>query len=198
MDEPNAELPSPAPARRLAGHPSSQRAKRLWRSALTLLTAVAISASVFAISRRVEPRQFARYGYPGVFIISLLGNATIILPAPSLAVVSVVGSVLNPFLVGLCAGIGEALGEMTGYLAGYSGRAVVEDRERYRRVVEWTQKYGLWVVLALSIFPNPLFDLAGIAAGALKVPPLKFLLVCWIGKTIKTILFAWGGRAILF
>jgi membrane protein YqaA with SNARE-associated domain len=161
-----------------------------------LAIAVLISASVFVISDRVE--QFGRYGYPGVFLVSMLGNATIILPAPSLAVVSVMGSVLNPYLVGLCAGAGEALGELTGYLAGYSGRAVIEDQKNYERIVRWSQKHGLWVVLMLSIFPNPLFDLAGIAAGALKVPLRQFLLVCWIGKTIKTILFALGGRALLF
>ena len=165
---------------------------------LSLLIAAAISVSIFVISKRVDTSQFARYGYPGVFVISLLGNATIILPAPSLAVVSVVGSVLNPFLVGLCAGIGEALGELTGYLAGYSGRAVIEDRERYEQMVRWMQKVGLWVILGLSIVPNPMFDLAGIAAGALKVPLPKFLLVCWVGKTIKTTLFALGGKAILF
>jgi membrane protein YqaA with SNARE-associated domain len=157
---------------------------------------VAISISVFVISDRVE--QFGRYGYPGVFLVSLLGNATIVLPAPSLAVVSVMGSVLNPYLVGLLAGAGEALGELTGYLAGYSGRAIIEDQEQYERLVRRTQKYGLWVIFLLSIFPNPLFDLAGIAAGALKIPVSSFLLVCWIGKTIKTVLFALGGKALLF
>lgn len=176
--------------------PPRRRKAQLWRSVAGLAVATLISVSVFVISDRVE--QFGRYGYPGVFLVSLLGNATIILPAPSLAVVSVMGSVLNPYLVGLCAGAGEALGELTGYLAGYSGRAVIEDQGNYRRITQWTQKHGLWVVLALSIFPNPLFDLAGIAAGALKVPLRQFLVVCWIGKTIKTILFALGGHALLF
>jgi len=169
---------------------------RLWRPAIGLGIAVAISISVFVISDRVE--QFGPYGYPGVFVISLLASATIVLPAPSLAVVSVVASVLNPFLVGLSAGAGETLGELTGYLAGLSGRAVVENRDQYEQMVGWTQKYGLWVIFALSVFPNPFFDLAGIAAGALKIPVRKFLMVCWVGKTIKTTLFALGGKAALF
>jgi uncharacterized membrane protein YdjX (TVP38/TMEM64 family) len=61
----------------------------------------------------------------------------------------------------------------------------------------WTDKYGLWVVFVLSVIPNPLFDLAGIAAGAVKIPALQFLLVCWLGKTVKTTLFALGGSALL-
>ena len=104
---------------------------------------------------------------------------------------------LNPFLVGFVAGMGESLGELTGYLAGYSGRAVVQDRANYERLVGWMQKYGLWVIFAFSVFPTPLFDLAGIAAGALKIPVHKFLIVCWVGKTIKTILFALGGKAVM-
>lgn len=183
------------PLRPSARTSAQRRTDRLWRSGVALAITVLISVSIFVISDRVE--QFGRYGYPGVFIVSLLGNATIILPAPSLAVVSVVGSVLNPYLVGLCAGVGEALGELTGYLAGYSGRAVIEDQEHYARLVKWTRKYGLWVIFALSVFPNPLFDLAGIAAGVLKIPVRSFLLVCWIGKTIKTTLFALGGNALL-
>jgi uncharacterized membrane protein YdjX (TVP38/TMEM64 family) len=147
------------------------------------------------MSSRVE--QFGLYGYPGVFAINLLGNATVILPAPSLAVVSVMGTVLNPFLVGLAAGAGAAIGELTGYLAGWGGRAVIGDKERYERMLGWTSKYGLWLVFVLSVIPNPLFDLAGIAAGAIKIPVLQFLLVCWLGKTVKTTLFALGGSALL-
>jgi membrane protein YqaA with SNARE-associated domain len=168
---------------------------RYARAAMALAIAIMISAAVFVIGNRIE--RFERYGYPGIFLLNLLSSATIVVPAPGLAVVSIMGSVLNPWLVGLCAGTGDALGELTGYLAGYSGRAVIEDQARYEQMARWTQRYGLWVILVLSIIPNPLFDLAGIAAGALKVPLARFLLICWIGKTIKTTLFALGGQSLL-
>ncbi|MBN1642703.1 MAG: VTT domain-containing protein [Anaerolineae bacterium] len=178
------------------GRPGS--ASRSWvkwtRLVLTLVLAAGISVAVFALSDRVE--HFGRYGYPGIFVLSLLSSATIVIPAPSLAMVPVMGAVLNPYLVGLCAGAGDTLGELTGYLAGYSGRAVVEDSARYDKIHRWTQRYGLWVILVLSVIPNPLFDLAGIAAGALKIPLGRFMLVCWCGKTIKTVLFALGGQSI--
>jgi membrane protein DedA with SNARE-associated domain len=150
---------------------------------------------VYRVSERVE--QFGLYGYPGVFVISLLGNATVVLPAPGLAIVSLAGSILNPYLVGLSAGAGSALGELTGYLAGYSGQAAVPDTAKYEQMVAWMRQYGLWMILVLSVIPNPLFDLAGIAAGALKIPVHHFLLVCWLGKTIKTTVFALGGSALL-
>ena len=99
--------------------PLRRALQRLWRPALGLGIAIAISVLVYRIEGQAE--QFAPYGYPGIFVINLLGNATVALPAPSLAIVSVAGSVLNPYLVGLFAGAGSALGELTGYLAGYSG-----------------------------------------------------------------------------
>lgn len=187
QDEPRQPMSS-APA------PSEPVGRRVWRSVLALTLAVVITVAVIIIGRRVDPAQFQRYGYLGVLVINLLGNATIIMPVPSLAVVSAVGPFLNPFLVGVVAGLGASFGELTGYLAGYSGRAVIEDRETYDRMVNWTNKYGLWVIFVLAIIPNPLFDVAGIVAGALKVPVWQFLLTCWAGKTIKMVIFALGGH----
>jgi membrane protein YqaA with SNARE-associated domain len=154
---------------------------------------LALLITLVIVAFRDELARFENYGYAGVFLISLLGNATVILPAPSLAVVFSMGGVLNPLFVGLVAGVGEALGELTGYLAGYGGRAVIEDWQMYGRLKRWMQRHGSATILTLSAIPNPIFDLAGIAAGALRFPLERFLLSCWVGKTIKTIAFAYIG-----
>jgi membrane protein YqaA with SNARE-associated domain len=154
---------------------------------------LAVVVTLVIVAFRDELARFERYGYPGVFLISLLGNATVILPAPSLAVVFGMGGLLNPLFVGLVAGVGEALGELTGYLAGYGGRAVIEDREMYGRLERWMQRHGSVTVFVLSAIPNPIFDLAGIAAGVLRFPLQRFLLSCWVGKTLKTTAFAFAG-----
>ena len=52
---------------------------------------------------------------------------------------------------------------------------------------------GLIPILVLAIIPNPFFDLAGIAAGTLKMPVWQFLLACLVGKTIKMVAFAYAG-----
>jgi len=122
-----------------------------------------------------------------------LANATVIIPAPGVAVVFAMGNIFNPFLVALAAGTGGAIGELSGYLAGFSGQAIVENTKAYNRVSPWVQKYGAWAILVLSAIPNPFFDLAGIAAGVAKIPVWKFLLFCWIGQIIKMGLFAFAG-----
>lgn len=171
---------------------------RVWQRYRGHLVALFVSLAITAliVTFRRELADLAGYGYVGVFFISLLGNATVILPVPSLAVVFAGGGVLNPLLVGLVAGVGEPLGELTGYMAGFGGSAIVEDRERFRRVQEWMERRGFVTVLVLSAIPNPLFDLAGISAGMLHYPVTKFLVACWIGKTIKALAIAHLGSGL--
>ncbi|HHX63374.1 MAG TPA: VTT domain-containing protein [Chloroflexi bacterium] len=173
----------------------SQRALAFWRRyssrILALLFSVGITAAILIY--REELANLRGYGYLGVFLISVLGNATIILPVPSLAVVFAGGGVLNPLWVGVVAGLGEPIGELIGYMAGYGGSAVVENRERFERMKDWMQRRGFLTIFVLAAIPNPLFDLAGMTAGALRFPVGKFLLACWLGKTLKAFVIAHLG-----
>lgn len=156
-----------------------------------LIVSLVITTLVLVFHRQIAALR--AYGYLGVFLISLLGNATVILPVPSLAVVFAGGGVLNPILVGLVAGVGEPLGELTGYLAGYGGSVVVRERGLYERVNGYMQRRGFLTLFVLSAIPNPLFDIAGITAGMLKYPVGKFLIACWLGKTLKALVIAFLG-----
>jgi len=107
------------------------------------------------------------------------------------------GAIFNPIYIALAAGAGGALGELSGYLAGFSGQAVIERTNIYERFHGWIEKNGFPAILILAAIPNPFFDAAGIAAGILKMPLLRFLLAVWIGVTIKMFLFAWIGSTSL-
>ena len=165
------------------------------RALFPLLVALSTSLIIIALISHFEDQIEALkgYGYLGGFVIGLLGNATVILPAPSIVFTAALGGVLNPILVGVSVGAGEALGEMTGYLAGISGKELVKNRARYGTVRLYMDRYGVWVLFGLAAFPNPLFDIAGITAGVLRIPVWKFLLSAWAGKTAKAIAFAGAG-----
>jgi len=171
------------------------------RLRLTILRIAAlifvIGISIFIFSIRDKAEQLQGYGYLGIFAVAFLAYATVLLPAPGIAIVFSWGSVFHPAGVALAAGVGAALGELSGYLAGFSGQAVIEKSGIYQRLTEFMQKHGGWAVLLLSAIPNPFFDLAGAAAGALKMPIPKFLFWCWIGETIKMLIFAYAGAASL-
>ena len=158
---------------------------------LGLFAVVAISIFIFIF--REKAQEYAALGYPGIFLIALLANATVIVPAPGLAIVFTMGSVFNPLAVALAAGSGAAIGELTGYLAGLSGQIFAERSKAYQLVLPVVQKFGGWAILLLSAIPNPLFDLAGIAAGACKIPVHRFLLFCWFGQLIKMSAFSLAG-----
>lgn len=174
-----------------ANAPRSWSRRELLSRLLAIAVVIVVTLTIWRMADRLE--QFRLWGYPGVFVVSFLGNATVVLPAPSLALVFAMGGVLNPLWVGLVAGPAEALGELTGYLTGYSGQAIVENHRMYERLARWMQRNGALTVFILSMIPNPFFDLAGIAAGVLRYPVPRFLLFCWLGKTIKTLAFAFAG-----
>lgn len=158
---------------------------------LSIIAVVGVTVYIYSIREHVQ--DFAAYGYPGIFLIALMANATVFLPAPGIAVVFAMGSIFNPLGVALAAGTGGALGELSGYLAGFSGQAVVERTDLYEKISPWIQKYGGWAILFLAAIPNPFFDIAGIAAGIAKMPLWKFLLFCWVGQLIKMAAFALAG-----
>ncbi|KUK46030.1 MAG: putative membrane protein [Anaerolinea thermophila] len=162
---------------------------------IVLLAVIALT--VFLVIIRDEIQALKGYGYPGIFLFSILANATIFVPVPGVMFTSAMGAVFNPLFVSIAAGAGAALGELSGYLAGFSGQAVVEGSERYQRVVRWMEKYGDIIILLLAFIPNPLFDLAGIIAGILKMPIWKFLIYCVIGKILKMMMFAYAGNWVM-
>jgi len=176
---------------------------------LMLLFVIAITVGIYFVYGRHPERllELKNYAYWGAFLISLIGNATVILPGAVLPILSTIGVVLypvtgpsGPIIVGWVGGIGAAIGEMTGYMVGYSGRGVVERMKLYNRLVEWLRRWGTLAIFILSLVPF-FFDLAGIAAGVLRFPLWKFILACWLGRTILyvgiVLAAGWGWETVL-
>lgn len=178
-----------------------------WRLEYTLLITIAVLLTAFAVAFfyfGADVSNLRRYGYAGVFLINLIGAASILLPSPAAASVIGGGALLDDFLgvpafiwVGLVAGSAEALGEFSGYAAGYGGRIVVEKRPEYQKIHGWMQRRGTITMFVMSTVPNPLFDVAGLAAGAVRMPIGRFFGAVLAGKIIKDIwLAALGGLGV--
>ena len=139
---------------------------------------------------RNEIANLQGYGLLGIFLISILGNATIVIPAPVVVTAFIGGSVFNPYLVGVIAALGATIGELTGFLAGHGSTAVIKETKNYEKIEKWMERSGFLTILILAAIPNPLFDLAGIISGVTKYPIQKFLFATMIGKTIKFVAIA--------
>jgi membrane protein YqaA with SNARE-associated domain len=178
---------------------SLQVTSPLWKRWLSHVAVIVliIGFSVLILLNAERLRALGHYGYVGLFVLSALANATIIVPVPGWLFSLLAGTALNPWLVGLSVGTGEALGELTGYAAGAGGRIIVENRRRYEQISALAQRYGLPFFVLLAFIPNPFFDLLGILAGGLRIPIVRFLLATWLGKTARALLLAFGGYRLL-
>lgn len=131
-----------------------------------------------------------------LFGLAALSTATLILPAPGLALTAIAGAAGDPIVVGIVAGLGQAVGELTGYAAGRSGRSLLPDNRATRTMSDWLGRRGMLVIFVLSVIPNPIFDVAGIAAGALGMPVTRYLSAAASGKVIKNLVIAGGAATI--
>jgi len=187
--------------------PVTGSAKVHWRNSLLplfgllLVTAMTVGIFFFYQNYPHKIEGLKGYGYLGALLISLIFNATVILPAGNVVVLAALAAVLpSAILVGLAGGLGAAIGETTGYIAGYSGRAIIARRKMYLQVEGWVGRWGSIVIFLFALLPL-IFDLAGIAAGVLRFPFWKFFLICWLGRTLLYILVAlagaWGWETLL-
>ncbi len=162
---------------------------------LTLVFVLVLIVGVYLNRERIQ--ELYHLGYAGVFLVTMLSNATVFLPVPGVMVVFAMGGVFHPFFVALFAGMGAAVGEVSGYLVGFSGQGLAERSQRYQRLLEWMERnrrLSDLMILVFAAIPNPFFDLAGIAAGTLKIPLWRFLVFCMLGSIFKMLAFAYAGR----
>ncbi len=143
--------------------------------------------------------EFTTYAYLIVFSAALISSATIIFPAPGVAITMAAATQWDPTWVALVASVGSTLGEVTAYLVGLWGRRVItrEYSGAYLRAARWMSRYG-WVGLTIfSFVPILIFDIAAIVAGALRFPLWKFMLATYAGRLPRSIFEAYFGFQIL-
>lgn len=174
-----------------------------WRALKTspLFRAAGLGA-ILALSATIlygwdEIGQLGAYGYPAVFVVSLIANAAFLLPAPGIALVFAAGGALDPVAVGIIAGLGAALGELSGYAVGLSGQTVFEKRPLYWRIEGWMRQSGTLAIFLLAAIPNPFFDIGGLIAGVLRMPIWRFILGAWLGKSLRFVILAYVGALAL-
>ncbi len=182
---------------------------------ITLILGLAAFVSFLPLLLGVDSEDLESLGYPGVFIANFLGTATLFFPVPGLtaagqALIVALSDNLNPNLVALLGGSGMALAELTAYGAGRGLRELSSEREmpvkgvvgrclRYAAGVidRLMLNYGVPTLFILSALPNPLFEFAGVTAGAVRMNLWKFLAPVVVGKMLRAFLLAYLGQRFL-
>lgn len=165
-----------------------------WKPLLILLGTLLLSAALFLVPTDAVVRLGA-WGYVGVFVLTLLASASLFIPSPALGAALLAGKAgLNPWLVGITSGVAAGIGEIAGYVVGYSGSDLAMNTRLYARVAGWVQRWGALTVFTLAAIPSPIIDMAGLAAGAMRMPFRTYLIACILGKTVRFVALAWLGR----
>lgn len=157
-----------------------------------LFLSICISTLIFI--NRGKFGHLGGYGYLGIFLLSMLGSSTIVIPAPTSLAILIAGSIFNPFLVGIISAFGSAIGELTGYFAGYGGKILIKENKISKKINGWMQKRGSLTIFILAATPNPFFDIAGISAGLSNYPVKKYFLYTFLGKLMKFTFLSFVGK----
>jgi membrane protein DedA with SNARE-associated domain len=159
---------------------------------------------------------FGSLGYAGVFLSNMAGTGTVFIPVPGLTaaaqtLIASSAQSLSPFLVGLLGGLGMAVGEITAYVAGMAGAQISKEEglkaprgirpavERLVRGVDWLmERYGMPTLFLLAAVPNPLFEVAGLTAGATRYSFRRFMAAVTPGKVLRGLIIAYLGERVIF
>jgi membrane protein YqaA with SNARE-associated domain len=142
---------------------------------------------------------WGKLGYLGVFVVTLLANASVFIPVPYPGIVAKLATHLNVGGVAVLGAAGSSIGEATAFLVGRAGKGVVEET----RFFHWlrhqlrTPLRAFVVLFVLSAPPNPFFDIAGLTAGSLGVPFPIFLLATFSGRIVRMLILASLGQTYL-
>lgn len=149
-----------------------------------LIVALGLSVLLRHFFTEEDLKQFAEYGYLGVFLVTVVSSLSILLPLPGTIVVLAAADIWNPALVALVAGIGGSLGEISAYIVGYGGRVFIKPEQtgRYKEAERWMTRRGGFAIFLFALIPFLIFDFIGIAAGVFKYPLKKFLFFTLLGR----------------
>jgi membrane protein YqaA with SNARE-associated domain len=207
LEQPREADPDEPPEPDLDEPPRSTRRRRL-QAGGALLAVVLLNVGAYALlateSAQRAIASVEEWAYAAAFVVSLLTNATLAVPVPyNPIILQLMVAVQYPLLIAVLASAGASLGESTGWWVGSQGRAVLPTRGRSGAAVRWLQRVSahrtgaFWALVGFSAVPNPAFDVAGLVAGAAKVPYLVFIAAAFLGRLVRFSLFVLFGQALL-
>jgi membrane protein YqaA with SNARE-associated domain len=162
---------------------------------LYFLAMVALGFILFLpVFYQIRHQEFRSLGLVGVFLLNLIGSATIFLPTPAFLSVGITAIHTNPLLVAFVAALGASLGEGTTFLFGLTSNKFFNlEKHKWLKKLKKTilNKWGGLVILALAFIPNPFFDGVGIVAGLSRYPIKRFLLLTFCGRFLRYIVIGY-------
>lgn len=174
------------------------KAKRKQMIVLAIASLITIILCVLSFRYHHQIESLGNYGLFGLFALSVLNNATFMIPVPFASVIGCSVSLkYGAIMIGIVMGLGGAIGEITGYMAGYGGSGIIPNNLTARRIENWVRRWGTLAIVLLALVPNPFFDIGGVVAGMLRMGWLKFIGAAWLGKGLRMLIMGLACSGLL-
>jgi uncharacterized membrane protein YdjX (TVP38/TMEM64 family) len=165
--------------------------------AFAIVGALALVAlNIAAYLAPIDYAAFTSFSYVGAFLICLAANAVVAIPIPYVPIFAHIGATASsPAMVVIAGALGSVLGESVAFLVGRAEQGLVSEHPIYRRMQPFTQRKrtSALILFLLSAPLNPVFDVAGLAAGALGVRYRIFFVAVFAGRLLRLALIVWIG-----
>lgn len=161
-----------------------------------LIIAAGIVGNAAAFVLPIDYAAFGQLLYPGILGLTFLANASVVVPVPYVPIViRAADAAPSPAFVVVAAAAGSMLGESVSFFVGRAGTRLVSGSRVYRMLHRFADRpllAGLFLFL-LSAPLNPLFDIAGLAAGALGMRFGVFAGSVFLGRLVRFAVVVWLG-----
>lgn len=164
--------------------------------AATLIVLVCLFLTVLVPTLLEVPWDFwKKIGYPGIFLLSLIGASSIIIPIPYTVILLAIAPAFDPILLTISAGSGSAMGELAGYALGYLGRGVMGKGRRHQlnAMLKIFDRFGAFALFFFALTPLP-DDLIIIPLGLIRYSFWKTIVACLAGKLAMIFIIANVGK----
>jgi membrane protein YqaA with SNARE-associated domain len=153
---------------------------------VAVIAVVAFNIALFLVP--IDYAGLGAFAYPGAFFITLIANAAVVVPVPYIPIVAHIAATADSAaVVVLVAALGSALGEAVAFAVGRVEKDLFTGHPWFERLRgffghEW--RAGLFLFL-FAMPLNPVFDVGGLAAGALGISFRTFFVAVFLGRIVR-------------
>lgn len=174
--------------------PKAKRRHHIVIAAAGIIALIALNVALYFAP--IDYRALTTFAYAGAFLVCLVANAVVAIPVPYIPVIAHIGATAeSPALVVALAALGSVLGESVAFVVGRAEQGLVSEHPLYKRLHRLAERKWLagLVLFGLAVPLNPLFDVAGLAAGAMGMRYRVFFTAVFTARMVRMALIVWLG-----
>lgn len=158
--------------------------------------ALLIALNIAVLLAPIDYAGLTSFAYVGAFLVCFVANAVVAIPIPYIPIVAHIGATANSAAIVVALGaLGSVLGESIAFLVGRAEQGLVSEHPLYQRLHRIAERKWLagLVLFGLAVPLNPLFDVAGLAAGAMGMRYRVFFVAVFAARIMRLALIVWLG-----